>query len=142
MEQNYKNHRRFHAPFHFVLAPLLLVYLVYTIVRIAQEPSIDRAAMILLALVLFGILGLSRTNALRVQDRVIRLEEQLRYTRVLSADLAANAANLPINQIIALRFASDEELPQLIERALQNQFSKPIEIKRSVQNWRADDLRV
>ena len=140
--QNYRNHRRFHVPFHFVLAPLLLFHLIYQIVRLVQEPSFDRAEMVLLAIALIVMQGIVRLNSLRLQDRIIRLEEQLRYTRLLSPELAGQAANLPLNQILALRFASDTELPILVERTLQGEFEKPDQIKQSVQNWRGDYLRV
>lgn len=140
--QNYQNHRRFHAPFHFVLSPFLIFHLIYTIVRFVQEPGIDRAEYVLLALALLGTLVLARLNALKVQDRVIRLEEQIRYTHVLPKDLAFQAENLPLNQILALRFASDAELPELVSRALGGATQKPDEIKRAVQIWREDNLRV
>ena len=140
--QNYQNHRRYHAPFHFILAPLLFLHLIYTIVRVVQEPALDRAENVLLALVLIGILLIARMNALKVQDRVIRLEEQVRYSRLLPKDLAFQAENMPLKQILAMRFASDAELPALIARALGGETQKPDDIKRSVNNWRADELRV
>ena len=140
--QNYQNHRRYHVPFHFVLSPLLILHLIYTIVRLVQDPSLDRAEYVLLAFALLGILALARLNALKVQDRIIRLEEQLRYNRILPTDIAFQAENLPLNQILALRFASDAELPALVARALGGEPQKPDEIKGTVQNWRADDLRV
>lgn len=80
--------------------------------------------------------------ALRAQDRVIRLEERLRYNDVLSPDLATRAQALRTGQIIALRFASDEELPALVERTLKGEFEKPGDIKRAIQHWRPDHLRV
>ena len=140
--QNYKNHTRFHAPFHFVLSPLLLFHLIYQIVRLVQEPNFDRAEMVLLAVGLIIMQFLVRLNALRVQDRVIRLEEQLRYERVLPAELAARAADLPLNNILALRFASNDELPELVRRTLAGEFQKGAEIKRAVKSWRGDYLRV
>lgn len=140
--QNYKNHIRFHAPFHFVLAPLLLFHLIYQIVRLVQEPGFDRAEMVLLAVALILMQFLVRTNALRVQDRVIRLEEQLRYERFLPAGLIRQAADLPLNKILALRFAANEELPELVRRTLAGEFQKPGEIKRAVKSWRGDYLRV
>ncbi len=141
-QQNYKNHVRWHAPQHFVLTPILLVNFIYAIVRLIQEPNIDRAEFLLLAigLVIMGVLV--RINSLRVQDRLIRLEEKIRYEKVLPANLLPQTENLSRRQINALRFASDRELPTLIERVLKGEFQKPDEIKRAVTDWRGDYLRV
>jgi hypothetical protein len=77
-----------------------------------------------------------------VQDRLIRLEEKIRYEKVLPANLLPQTENLSRSQINALRFASDRELPTLIERVLKGEFQKPDEIKRAVTDWRGDYLRV
>ncbi len=140
--QNYQNHRRINVFHHLILAPLLILHLIYTIVRFFQEPGLDRAESVLVALVLIGILVVARLYALKLQDRLIRLEEQVRYARVLPEDLAFQAENMPLNQILALRFASDAELPALVTGVLSGKTQKPDEIKRSVNNWRADELRV
>jgi hypothetical protein len=141
-QQNYKNHVRWHAPQHFVLTPILLVNLIYAIVRLIQEPNIDRAEFLLLSigLVIMGVLV--RINALRVQDRLIRLEEKIRYEKILPADMLEETDKLNRSQINALRFASDEDLPLLIRRTLNGELQKPDEIKRAVNNWRGDYLRV
>ena len=83
----------------------------------------------------------ARTQTLTVQNRVIRLEERLRYASVLPADTAARASNLPLEQIIALRFASDAELPALVTEVLGGGVSDPKAIKQKVRNWRPDFLR-
>jgi hypothetical protein len=140
--QTYENHVRWHAPFHFVLAPILLLNFIFAIVRLVQDFNIDRVAYLIVAFALIILGLLARTNALMAQNRVVRLEEQLRYERILPKDLAAKARNLKTNQMIALRFASDEELPDLIERTLKGEFEKPDQIKRAVKNWRGDFLRV
>ena len=141
-QQNYKNHVRWHAPQHFVLTPILLVNFIYAIVRLIQDPNIDRAEFLLLAigLVIMGVLV--RINSLRVQDRLIRLEEKIRYEKVLPANLLPQTENLSRSQINALRFASDRELSTLVERVLKGEFQKPDEIKRAVTDWRGDYLRV
>ena len=141
-QQNYKNHVRWHAPQHFVLTPILLANLIYAIVRLVQEPNIDRAEFLLLSigLVIMGVLV--RINALRVQDRLIRLEEKIRYEKILPADMSDETDRLNQSQINALRFASDEELPLLIRRTLNGELQKSDEIKRAVNNWRGDYLRV
>ena len=142
--QNYKNHARFHPPFHFFLLPVFLLNFGVTIaVLIRHWPHHLwlHFWLVVMALALFVLAGLTRGNALRVQDRVIRLEESLRYQRLLSPDLAAAAQSLSIQQIIALRFASDAELPTLLQRTLtENLTSKAI--KQSITHWRPDNLRV
>jgi hypothetical protein len=140
--QNYKNHVRWHAPQHFVLTPILLINFIYAIVRLVQEPNLDRAEFLLLSIGLIILGVLARINALRVQDRLIRLEEKLRYEKVLPADLLAQTENLSRGQTNALRFASDAELPALVRRTLNGEFQKPDEIKRAITDWRGDYLRV
>src|SRR5258708_37082064 len=85
---------------------------------------------------------LSRVNAIRVKDRVIRLEELLRYQKVLTAELLQKSEALSKGQIIALRFAPDEELSSLVWQVAEGNLSKPVEIKKAIKNWRGDTLRV
>ena len=141
-QQSYKNHVRWHAPHHFVLMPILLVNFIYAIVRLVQDPTIDRAEFLLLSIGLLIVGVLARLNALRVQDRLISLEEKIRYEKVLPADLLSETGSLSRSQINALRFASDTELPALVRRTLDDEFQKTGEIKRAVTVWRADNLRV
>jgi hypothetical protein len=142
--QNYKNHGRFHPPFHFFVAPILLLNVLVSIaVLIHHWPKhwLLLIWMVVISLALFFLAGFARSYALRVQDRVIRLEEKLRYQRLLSPDLLAASQALPLKQIIALRFASDAELPALVQRTLAENL-EPKAIKQAVTNWRADNLRV
>jgi hypothetical protein len=140
--QDYNSHVRWHPIFHFVLAPLMLVNFVYSIVRLVQDPGWDRVEYLLLAIGLVILTLLSRTYAIKVQDRVIRLEEQLRFGRLLDGDLADKAMNLKHSQYVALRFASDEEVPGLVERIASGELKDQKEIKLAVKNWRADHFRV
>lgn len=140
--QNYQNHVRWFPLFHFVLMPLLLFNLIWQSVRLYQEPSWDRAESIVLAIGLMLLALSARLQALKAQDRVIRLEERLRFRGLLSDDLTEKAVNLPIGQLIALRFASDEELPELVEKCLNGELKTTKEIKLAVKNWRGDYLRV
>jgi hypothetical protein len=94
------------------------------------------------SLALATLAGLVRINPLKAQDRIIRLEEQLRYRQLLPADLAQRTTALTTGQIIALRFASDEELAGLVQQVLEGKLTKPAEIKRAIKNWRGDTLRV
>ena len=142
--QNYKNHVRFHPPFHFFILPVLLINLILTIVVLVRHwPNhlLLFSWFVVMALALFVLGGLARANALRVQDRVIHLEESLRYQRLLPPEAVAAAQSLTLRQIIALRFASDAELPALIQRALSENL-EPKAIKQAITNWRADNLRV
>lgn len=140
--QSFKNHVRWYPPFHFILTPILFFNLIWQSVRLYQELNWDRAENLLMALA-FIILGtISRLQALKAQDRVIRLEETLRYNNLLPQDLAAKAAQLPIGKIVALRFASDGELAELVGRTLNNELQTSKEIKLAIKNWRGDYLRV
>lgn len=142
--QNYKNYKRFHPPFHFFVAPILLINLILSIFELVHHWP-DHIKLfgwaVVMSLAIFILAGLARGNALRVQDRVIRLEENLRYQRLLTPELLAAAQSLTLGQIIALRFASDAELPTLVQRTLSENLD-PKTIKQSITNWRADNLRV
>ncbi|MFN0140485.1 MAG: DUF6526 family protein [Pyrinomonadaceae bacterium] len=144
-QQNYSNHVRWFPLFHFVVVPLLLLNFLSHIVRLyLAEPGSGRKTLAFWTLlsVTFILMALAaRLQALTVQNRVIRLEEKLRYKTVLPAELAATAEGLSLGQIIALRFASDAELPSLVERTLSGEFARPKDIKKAVKDWRADHLR-
>lgn len=140
--QTLANHTRWHVPFHFVLFPILFLHFVYTIYLLYYTPDFPHAEAVLLAFGLLLMALLVRVNPLRAQDRLIRLEEQLRYQRVLPADLAARAAAMPVRFIVALRFASDEELPALVKQVLEQKFEKPAEVKKAIKHWRGDYFRV
>ena len=143
--QNYSNHTRWYPLFHFVVMPLLLLNFLSHLVRLfLAAPESGRkilAFWVLLSFTLILFALATRLTAMKVQDRVIRLEERLRYHRLLGSDLAARAENLPIGQIIALRFASDAELGGLVERALNGEFAKTKDIKLAIKDWRGDYLR-
>jgi hypothetical protein len=139
--QNYQNHVRWYPLNHFVITPMLLINLIWQIVRLSQEASWDRAMNLLLAVTLMLLSIAARNQALTVQNRVIRLEESLRYKEVLTPDLAFQAEQLPTGTKIALRFASDEELPALVQKAINGEFKNSKEIKLAIKNWRGDYLR-
>lgn len=141
-QQTYQNHTRWFPFVHFVLTPLLLFHLIWQTVRLYQEPNWDRAESVLLAIVLIMLSIAARLQALKAQDRVIRLEERLRYQKLLPNDLAEKAMNLKTSQMIGLRFASDEELPELVQKTLNGELTTTKDIKLAVKNWRGDYLRV
>lgn len=141
--QNYQNHTRWFPLFHFVVMPLLLFNLVWHCVRLYQESfNWDRAESIVLAVTLMLLALSARLQALKAQDRGICLEEKLRYQTVLPNDLAQKAAKLKPGQIIALRFASDAELADLVGKTLNGELNSSKEIKLAIKNWRGDYLRV
>ena len=141
--QSYANHVRYQPVFHYFLVPVMLLNFVWSAVKLFLAPGWDEAWWVVLSAGLVALTALVRVNPLRAQDRVIRLEEQLRYARLLPPDLAARAAaSLTPGQIVALRFAPDAELPDLVRGVLEGRLSKPAEIKRAIKAWRADTFRV
>lgn len=140
--QNYKNHVRWYPLVHFVISPLLFLNLIWQIVRLYQDASWDRAESVMMAFVFIFLSFAARLQALTAQNRIIRLEETLRYKNILTPELFQKSAKLQIWQTIALRFASDPELPELLQRALNGEFKSSKEIKSAVKNWRGDYLRV
>lgn len=141
-KQNFQNHARYFPLVHFVIMPILFINMIWQIVDLSRFKNWDEANDLLIAVVLILISLAARLQALKAQDRVIRLEEMLRYREILPKDLFEKAKSLKTGQIIALRFASDEELANLIQRTLNGEFEKTKEIKQAVKNWRGDYLRV
>jgi hypothetical protein len=140
--QNFGNHRRNYPLYHFVAAPLLFIYLVYSIYTVVRAPSLATVMNVVLAAGLVALLFASRIMALTVQNRVIRLEMTLRLQRVLGPAAAADAlARLPVGRLIALRFASDAELPGLIARVLSQELTTSTQVKQAIREWQPDLLR-
>jgi hypothetical protein len=142
--QNLKNHKRFYPPFHFFVLPMLLLNFIFSIYVTIHHWAEHRALhfwWIAMAVVFFVMAGIARGAALTAQDRIIRLEERLRLHALLPAEDRAHIDELSIKQLVALRFASDDELPALAHRAL-TQNLEPNAIKQSIVNWRGDYHRV
>jgi hypothetical protein len=142
--QNLKNHTRFHPPFHFFILPMLLLNLIFSIyvtIRHWPEHWALHLWWIVMAIVFFVMAGIARGGAIKVQDRVIRLEERLRLAALLPAEDRAHIDELSVKQLIALRFASDAELPVLVRKTL-TQNLEPKAIKQNITNWRGDYHRV
>ncbi len=141
--QSYANHTRWHPPFHFFVLPVMLINFVVSIVQFVRMPGLGTGWWIVFSLALLVLALLARVNPLTAQDRIIRLEERLRYHQLLPEEVAREAsATLTRGQVIALRFAPDEELPALVRQVLDGKLTKPAEIKRTIQAWRADDFRI
>lgn len=140
-QQTYANHGRFDPWYHFFLAPITLIILIASIVHLIRHPHPWGAVHVVLAFALFMLVVKLRTYPLKVQDRVIRLEERLRLATLLPEPLRARINDLEVRQLIALRFASDAEIPALVERTLNEKLTQK-QIKQAIQNWRADNFRV
>ncbi len=139
--QTRANHARYVPLWHFFATPLVIVLFAWAMLRLAQAPT-ARAVADALFMVAFVILfAYARHFALRVQNRVIRLEEQLRFQRLLPADLIARMSEFRTAHYIALRFASDAELPDLARTVLDQQITDKKQIKSMIREWRADYLR-
>lgn len=139
--QNFENHGRFYAPFHFFVAPVLLVYVVWSIVNVIRHVSFETIISLLVALALFVLAFTARVMALTVQDRVIRLEMRLRMQEVLPPELRARIPEFTVDQLISLRFAGDVELPLLARRVLDEKLTSRKAIKKLVRDWQPDMLR-
>ena len=141
-EQNYANHTKWVPLFHFFVLPALLINFFWSIYRWkVSSLSWDGLIGMLTALALFLLSLLARTFAMKVQDRVIRMEERQRCERLLPEEWKARLGEITPGQFVALRFASDGELPGLINKVLTDKISDQKAIKQMVKNWRADYLR-
>jgi hypothetical protein len=141
-EQNFANHAKYVPAFHFFAVPVFIVNFGWSIYRLRTLGfSFAGIFGVLLAAALVVLVFLARLFALAVQDRVIRLEERLRYERVLPAELLARASELTVGQIISLRFASDTELPALARKVLDEKLTERKAIKQLVKNWKPDYQR-
>ncbi len=140
--QTYENHTRWHAPFHFFVAPVLGTNFIIAGVQLFRAPGLETGWWVVVSAALVVLAGVTRMSPLKAQDRIIRLEESLRYYQLLPEELAARAATLTRAQTVALRFASDEELEGLVREVVEGRLTKPDEIKRAIKVWRPDTLRV
>ena len=142
--QTLKNHGRLEPVFHFFLIPVLLANIVSSIYATIHDWPIHYGSnlwRIVMSVAWFMTAGLVRGYANKNQDRIIRMEERLRYASLLQPGQLEKSAVLSLRQIIALRFASDAELPSLIDRALAENLT-PKQIKQSIVSWRPDYTRV
>lgn len=140
--QNFANHTRWHPPFHFFVLPVMLINFFWSVVEFVKAPGWDSGWWIVVSLALLLLTFFVRTNPLKVQDRIIRLEEKLRYQRLLSPAVVQQAGALTASQIVALRFAGDDELEELVNAVVAGKLAKPSDIKQAIKNWRADTFRV
>jgi Family of unknown function (DUF6526) len=139
--QNLANHSRLDPPFHFFILPVFAISLIIAIVHLARHPGLHSAWLVVFMLAAITLAFKMRIYALRVQDRIIRLEERLRLAILLDKPLRARIGELSEMQLVALRFASDAELPALTAKTLSEKLSNA-DIKKAVVQWRPDYWRV
>lgn len=138
--QTFQNHAKWDPIFHFFLAPMALVLVGWSIRTVIVLPTLESALHLVMAIAAFLLIFKARALPLRVQDRVIRLEETLRI-RELAPDLASRVGELSSGQFTSLRFASDAELPALLRKVLDEKLA-PKQIKEAIVTWKPDYHRV
>jgi hypothetical protein len=139
--QTFENHTRFLPPYHYVAMPLLLINFLYELYAVIFHFRWANVLGLMLAVGLVMLALTARMMANTVQDRVIRLEERLRMRALLPADLQSRIDEFTPKQLVALRFASDPELPALARKVLDDRIEDQKAIKKMISTWRPDDLR-
>jgi hypothetical protein len=139
--QNLKNHGRLDPPYHLILAAVLAVNLFIVLCFAWKNLNIYTEWLVVLSIAVFIPAMKLRTYPIKVQDRVIRLEERLRLQALSPAEWHAQIYRLSEDQLIALRFASDDEVVELAKRTLEQNLNRK-QIKDLIKTWRADDWRV
>jgi len=140
-EQSFRSHAKWVPPFHFFVLPVLLINIGFQIYWCVKAFSVSSVVSLLMAVAIFVGIGTARGMVLKVQDRLIRLEERLRFERVLPADMHARISEFTIDQLVALRFASNAELPELARKVLEEKILDRKSIKQLIKTWRPDFAR-
>jgi hypothetical protein len=139
--QHFENHAKVFPPFHFVVLPIFLLNVFWSIYRLVHAFSMEAVVSLLLAIAFLLLAFSARIFALTVQDRVIRLEMRLRMMQVLPVELRERIPEFTVGQLVSLRFADDAELPGLARKVLDEKLTDRKTIKKLVRNWQADLLR-
>jgi hypothetical protein len=140
-QQTLANHAKFDPPFHFFVLPVFLINIIVVAYQLFRHPGIWGAWLLLLSLAFLVLAGRTRSWATHLQDRIIRMEERFRLSAILQEPLRSRISELTDSQLVGLRFASDAELPALVQRALDEKLSRS-DIKKAVTDWRPDYSRV
>jgi len=140
--QSYETHRRYFPAHHFFVQPILIAHLVMQVIQFVEVQSFDAGWSVMFALALVVFSFTSRVMSLTAQDRVIRLEERLRLMRLMPAEDHARIDELRTRHLVALRFASDDEVVGLARRCLSGELKSSKDVKQNVKTWRPDFLRV
>jgi hypothetical protein len=138
--QNLENHTR-RVPVYLAVIGIFVLNLVWAVIRLVKYPAMDTVMAVLMATAFILLSLYSRRFTLTVQDRLIRLEMRLRMKELLPADLQNRIGEFTLRQLVALRFASDEELPGLCRTVLADKISDGKAIKQMIKHWQADHLR-
>jgi len=141
MTQTFKTHRRWVPGYHFVLAAIFLINLIWAGFWVLRRFSLERLVHLILAIGLVQLYLYARGFPLAVQDRLIRLEERMRLERLLPADLKPRIHEFTVGQLVGLRFASDAELSTLARRVLDEKITGREDIKKLIKDWRPDETR-
>jgi hypothetical protein len=139
--QNFENHAKTVPLFHYVAFPILALNLFWSIDRLIRHFSAESVLSLLLAVAFLLMFFFARLFALKVQDRVIRLETRLRLQQVLPPDLRGRIPEFEVGQLVALRFAGDAELPELARKVLDEKLTDRSTIKKMIRDWQPDELR-
>jgi uncharacterized membrane protein YciS (DUF1049 family) len=141
-EQSFQSHGKWVPPFHFFVLPVLLINFGFSIYWcVKMWFSISGVLSLVVAAALFVGMVMVRMMTMKVQDRVIRIEERIRFERVLPADMHARIGEFTIDQLVALRFASNAELPELARKVLEEKLNDRKAIKQMIKTWRPDFAR-
>lgn len=141
-EQNYGNHRRYFWPHHFVVQPILALNFFFELRDFGEARTWESGWSALVAFALLLLAITARAQALKAQNRSIRLEERLRLREILPREEHAKIDTLRTGQLIGLRFASDEEVADLARRCFSGELKGSGDVKKAVKNWRPDYHRV
>jgi hypothetical protein len=141
-KQSYANHARVVPAFHYGVTGILVLNLAWRLVMLVRSPGLGTVIELLLALALGGLAWYARVFPLAAQDRVIRLEMRLRLRELLPPELQPRIAELRPRHLVALRFASDAELPGLVRDVLDGKLKDGRAIKQAIRDWQPDHLRV
>jgi hypothetical protein len=139
--QSFKNHARFDPPYHFVFFAVLVANLIIVLSYAVHHLSYLSEWLVILSIAIFIPVSKLRTYPLKVQDRIIRLEERLRLQALAPEEWHAQIYRLTEDQLVGLRFASDEEVVELAKQALEQNLNRK-QIKERIKEWRPDDWRV
>lgn len=139
--QTFANHTRFDPLYILIVLPVFVLSSIAATVHFLWRPSVHSAGFFVISVAAVIAVWKIRTYPLRVQDRVIRLEERLRLAMLLPEPWRSRIPELSEGQLIALRFASDAEVATLAQRAISEKLSRA-DIKKAIQTWRADYWRI
>jgi hypothetical protein len=140
--QTFATHRRWIPAWHFFALPVLVANVFILAARFWRDPRFVNGWAVIVAIALATGIFISRSMPLRAQNRIIRLEERIRLERILAGDMRGRIGDLTPVQLIGLRFAPDDEVPELTKRALNGELKTSADIKRAIRNWRPDHMRV